>query len=220
MSMFVGEVYGGLQTAKLKNLANSFHDCYRETFVYIVTWLLLRSSRMITWLISSRPSWPYQMPRITKQDSLHFQLRVAMSNKLKRAWAAYQKYKLITRIIAAFAGAIAGISGCVAYVKVYQNYNAATWAAISAVFAILFLRINFLFDAITKDSLQGKHLRYTCVLVYSLWWLDWLQLSLTLSSGWSITKKVRQTDKRAIEYIYSHDAIDIAGPCSTRDAHW
>lgn len=83
------------------------------------------------------------MPRIIKQDSLHFQLRVAMSNKLKRAWAAYQKYKLITRIIAAFAGAIAGISGCVAYVKVYQNYNAATWAAISAVFAILFLRINF-----------------------------------------------------------------------------
>ena len=66
-----------------------------------------------------------------------------MSDKLKRAWAAYQKYKLITRIIAAFAGAIAGFSGSITYVKVYQNYNAATWAAISAVFAILFLRINF-----------------------------------------------------------------------------
>ena len=176
---------------------------------------------MIAWLISSRPSWPYQMPRITKQDSFHFQLRVAMSNKLKRAWVAYQKYKLITRIIAAFAGAIAGISGFVAYVKVYQNYNRLQHGPPFRQ-SLLFCSsaLIFLFDAITKDSLQGKHLRYTCVLVYSLWWLDWLQLSLTLSSGWSITKKVRQTDKRAIEYIYSHDAIDIAGPCSTRDAHW
>ena len=169
MSMFVGEVYGGLQTAKLKNLANSFHDCYREAFVYIVTWLLLSTSHMIAWLISSRPSWPYQMPRITKQDSLHFQLRVAMSNKLKRAWAAYQKYKLITRIIAAFAGAIAGISGCVAYVKVYQNYNAATWAAISAVFAILFLRINFSVRRDHERLITGETFTlYMCAGIFAL----------------------------------------------------
>ena len=64
-------------------------------------------------------------------------------DRLKRAWAGYQKYKLITRIISAFVGAIAGITGCIAYAKVYQNYNAATWAAISAVFAIVFLRLNF-----------------------------------------------------------------------------
>ncbi|KAJ7389843.1 hypothetical protein OS493_028812 [Desmophyllum pertusum] len=40
-------------------------------------------------------------------------------------------------------GAIAGISGCIAYAKVYHNYNAATWAAVSAAFAIIFLRLNF-----------------------------------------------------------------------------
>lgn len=68
---------------------------------------------------------------------------VTMGERLKRAWAGYQKYKLITRIISAFTGAIAGISGCIAYAKVYHNYNAATWAAVSAAFAIIFLRLNF-----------------------------------------------------------------------------
>ncbi|XP_078377041.1 uncharacterized protein LOC144660310 [Oculina patagonica] len=61
----------------------------------------------------------------------------------KKAWAAYQKYKLIKRIIAAFVGAGAGIAGCITYAKVYHNYNAATWAAVSAAFAIIFLRLNF-----------------------------------------------------------------------------
>ena len=66
-----------------------------------------------------------------------------MAERKKGLCAAYKKYKLITRIIAAFIGAIAGVSGCILFAKVYQNYHAATWAAISAVFAIVFLRLNF-----------------------------------------------------------------------------
>jgi len=53
------------------------------------------------------------------------------------------KYNLVTRIIAAFVGAGVGISGCVAFAKVYRNYNAAAWAALSAVFAIVFLYLHF-----------------------------------------------------------------------------
>ena len=66
-----------------------------------------------------------------------------MGEGLKRAWEGYKKYKLIMRIISAIVGAIAGISGCITYAKVYHNYNAATWAAVSAIFAIIFLRLNF-----------------------------------------------------------------------------
>jgi len=54
-----------------------------------------------------------------------------------------KKYNLVIRIIAAFVGAGVGISGCVAFAKVYRNYNAAAWAALSAVFAIVFLYLHF-----------------------------------------------------------------------------
>ncbi|KAL9966214.1 hypothetical protein ACROYT_G024257 [Oculina patagonica] len=66
-----------------------------------------------------------------------------MGEGLKKAWAGFQKYMLIKRIISAFVGASAGIAGCATYAKVYHNYNAATWAAVSAAFAIIFLRLNF-----------------------------------------------------------------------------
>lgn len=71
-----------------------------------------------------------------------------MGEGLRRALAAYKKYKLVTRIIAGFVGAIVGIAGCVAFAKVYKNYNAAIWAALSAVFAILFLHLHF---AVRRD---------------------------------------------------------------------
>ena len=50
---------------------------------------------------------------------------------------------LVKRIIAAIAGVVAGISGCITYAEVYHNYNAAVWAGVSAAFAIVFLRLNF-----------------------------------------------------------------------------
>lgn len=66
-----------------------------------------------------------------------------MGECLKRAWIGYKKYKLVLRIIAAFVGAGVGIAGCIAFAKVYHNYNAAVWAAVSAVFAIIFLHLHF-----------------------------------------------------------------------------
>ena len=66
-----------------------------------------------------------------------------MGEGTKRAWAVFQKYMLIRRIISAFIGASVGISFCITYAKAYRNYNASTWAAVSAVFAIIFLRLNF-----------------------------------------------------------------------------
>ena len=66
-----------------------------------------------------------------------------MGEGLKRALIAYKKYRLVKRIIAAIAGAVAGIAGCATYGKVYHNYNAAVWAGLSAAFAIVFLRLNF-----------------------------------------------------------------------------
>ena len=71
-----------------------------------------------------------------------------MGECLKRAWIGYKKYKMVVRIIAAFVGAIVGISGCVAFAKVYRNYDAAIWAAVSAVFAIVFLHLHF---AVRRD---------------------------------------------------------------------
>lgn len=71
-----------------------------------------------------------------------------MGERLKRAWIGYKKYKLVTRIIAAFVGAIVGISGCVVFLKIYQNYNAAVWAALSALLAIVFLHLHF---AVRRD---------------------------------------------------------------------
>lgn len=66
-----------------------------------------------------------------------------MGEGLKRALVAFKKYRLIKRIIAATAGAVAGIAGCITFAKVYHNYNVAVWAALSAAFAIVFLRLNF-----------------------------------------------------------------------------
>ena len=66
-----------------------------------------------------------------------------MGEGVKRALIAFKKYRLVKRIIAAFAGAVAGIAGCITYTKVYHNYNVAVWAALSAAFAIVFLRLNF-----------------------------------------------------------------------------
>ncbi|XP_020601195.1 heme transporter HRG1-like [Orbicella faveolata] len=66
-----------------------------------------------------------------------------MGEGLKRALVAFQKYRLVKRIIAAIAGAVAGIAGCITFAKVYHNYNAAVWAGLSAAFAIVFLRLNF-----------------------------------------------------------------------------
>ena len=71
------------------------------------------------------------------------QPRVTMGEGLKRALVVFKKYRLIKRIIAAITGAVAGIAGCITYAKVYHNYNAAMWAALSAAFAIVFLRLNF-----------------------------------------------------------------------------
>lgn len=65
-----------------------------------------------------------------------------MGERLKRAWGAYKKYKLVMRIIAAIVGIIVGISGCVAFARVYHNYNAASWAGVSALFAFLFLHLH------------------------------------------------------------------------------
>ena len=82
----------------------------------------------------------------TSREFLH--IVSVMGECLKRAWIGYKKYKLVTRIIAAFVGAIVGISGCVVFVKIYQNYNAAVWAAVSALLAIVFLHLNF---AVRRD---------------------------------------------------------------------
>ena len=71
-----------------------------------------------------------------------------MGERLKRAWIGYKKYKLVMRIIAAFVGITVGISGCIAFAKVYHNYNAASWAAVSAVFATVFLDLHF---AVRRD---------------------------------------------------------------------
>ena len=67
-----------------------------------------------------------------------------MSERRKRAWEAYKKYRLVVKIIAAFSLAILGISGCIAFAKVYHNYNAAVWAGVSAAFAIVFIRLHFM----------------------------------------------------------------------------
>lgn len=66
-----------------------------------------------------------------------------MGECLNRTRLGYKKYNLVIRIIAAFVGASVGICGCVAFAKVYQNYNAAAWAALSAFLAIVFLHLHF-----------------------------------------------------------------------------
>ena len=82
--------------------------------------------------------------RLISQSNFSFlQPRVTMGEGLKRALVAFKKYRLIKRIIAAIAGAVAGITGCITFAKVFHNYNAAVWAGLSAAFAIVFLRLNF-----------------------------------------------------------------------------
>jgi len=80
----------------------------------------------------------------------------------KRAWAAFKKYRLITKIIAAFVLAGIGISGCIAFAKVYHNYNAAVWAGVSAAFAILFIHLHF---AVRRDHERTiPRLKFTVIL--------------------------------------------------------
>lgn len=71
------------------------------------------------------------------------QSNAKMGKSLKGAWLGCKKYNLVIRIIAAFVGAGVGICGCVAFAKVYRNYNAAAWAALSAVLASVFLYLHF-----------------------------------------------------------------------------
>lgn len=71
-----------------------------------------------------------------------------MGERLKRAWIGYKRYKLVLRIIAAFVGITVGIAGCITFAKVYHNYNAASWAGVSAIFAIVFLHLHF---AVRRD---------------------------------------------------------------------
>ena len=71
------------------------------------------------------------------------QTNAKMGEHLKGTRLVCKKYNLVIRIIAAFVGAGVGICGCVAFAKVYRNYNAAAWAALSAVFAIVFLYLHF-----------------------------------------------------------------------------
>ena len=71
-----------------------------------------------------------------------------MGESSKRAWAGYKRYKLVVRIIAAFVGITVGIAGCVAFSTVYHNYDAASWAGVSAIFATVFLYLHF---AVRRD---------------------------------------------------------------------
>ena len=71
-----------------------------------------------------------------------------MGESLKRAWVGYKRYRLVIRIIAAFVGITVGIAGCIAFATVYHNYNAASWAGVSAIFATVFLHLHF---AVRRD---------------------------------------------------------------------
>lgn len=85
-----------------------------------------------------------------------------MGERLKRGWIAYRKYKLVMRIIWAVVGVVVGISGCIVFTKVYHNYNAAVWAGLSAVFAIIFLHLNF---AVRRDcERQIPRLKFTVIM--------------------------------------------------------
>ena len=71
-----------------------------------------------------------------------------MSERLKQAYTGYKRYKLVMRIIAAFVGITVGIAGCIVFAMVYHNYNAASWAGVSAIFATVFLHLHF---AVRRD---------------------------------------------------------------------
>ena len=73
---------------------------------------------------------------------------VTMGERLKAALRGYLKYRLIMRIIWAFVGVTVGIAGCIVFGKVYHNYNAAAWAGVSALFAVVFLHLHF---AVRRD---------------------------------------------------------------------
>lgn len=74
---------------------------------------------------------------------------ITMGERLKAALKAYFRYRLIVRIIWAFVGVAVGIAGCIAFAKVYHNYNAAIWAGVSALFAVVFLHLHF---AVRRDN--------------------------------------------------------------------
>ena len=61
---------------------------------------------------------------------------------------ACKKYKLVLRIIAAFVGIVVGISACIVFAIVFGNYNAASWAGVSAFYATVFLYLHF---AVRRD---------------------------------------------------------------------
>ena len=71
-----------------------------------------------------------------------------MGDCLERTWITCKKYKLVLRIIAAFVGIVVGISACIAFAEVYGNYNAASWAGVSAIYATVFLYLHF---AVRRD---------------------------------------------------------------------
>lgn len=62
-----------------------------------------------------------------------------MSETLTRVSIGYKKYKTVLRIIGAVIGILVGIAGSVAFAAIYHNYNAASWAGVSAIFASIFL---------------------------------------------------------------------------------
>ena len=104
-------------------------------------------------LLSRVQNVTYSILRFTtkkarKRQSSLFSPFIAMGEHLKRAWIGYKKYKLVMRIIAAFVGIAVGIAGCIAFAMVYHNYNAASWAGVSAIFAIVFLHLHF---AVRRD---------------------------------------------------------------------
>ena len=73
----------------------------------------------------------------------------------KRARAALQKYNLITKIIAAFALAGVGISGCIAFVQVYHNYNAGCGLVCPLLLPFFSYTCILLFVGIMKEPFQG-----------------------------------------------------------------
>ena len=71
--------------------------------------------------------------------SIDLPLQDAMGETRTRVSIGYKKYKTVLRIIGAVIGILVGIAGCVVFAAIYHNYNAASWAGVSAIFASIFL---------------------------------------------------------------------------------
>ena len=106
-----------------------------------VTSVTLPMVRRGTWVILA----PWSCVNIFSESVLHETARVdlplqdTMSETLTRVSIGYKKYKTFLRIIGAVIGILLGIAGCVAFAAIYHNYNAASWAGVSAIFASIFL---------------------------------------------------------------------------------